>query len=150
LVYQRKQAKLQWLQDPREVNEDNLRNVTWEASRCSRYKKREYVKNKIIELTTNSKHKNNRYLYRAITEFKKGYQPKTNLVKDESGGKYCILRYRKLLRWSGTKKNCLTVERVNCRTYSQKRVIKLSVVIIEANHYCQLHTKFYPTFFSLG
>jgi hypothetical protein len=25
------------------------------------------------------------YLYRGITEFKKGYQPKTNLVKDERG-----------------------------------------------------------------
>jgi hypothetical protein len=31
-----------------------------------------------------------------------------------------------------------------------KRVIKLSVVIIGAYHCCQLHTKFYPTFFSLG
>jgi hypothetical protein len=25
------------------------------------------------------------YLYRGVTEFKKGYQPKTNLVKDERG-----------------------------------------------------------------
>jgi hypothetical protein len=29
--------------------------------------------------------KNMRDLYRGITEFKKGYQPKTNLVKDERG-----------------------------------------------------------------
>jgi hypothetical protein len=27
LLYQRKQAKLQWLQDPSEINEDNLNNV---------------------------------------------------------------------------------------------------------------------------
>jgi hypothetical protein len=33
----------------------------------------------------NSKNKNIRDLYRGITEFKKGYQPKTNLVKDEMG-----------------------------------------------------------------
>jgi hypothetical protein len=31
-----------------------------------------------------------------------------------------------------------------------KKVIKLNVVIIGAYHCCQLHTKFYPTFFSLG
>jgi hypothetical protein len=31
-----------------------------------------------------------------------------------------------------------------------KRVIKLTAVIIEAYHSCQLHTKFYLTFFSLG
>jgi hypothetical protein len=31
-----------------------------------------------------------------------------------------------------------------------KKVIKLGVVIIGAYHCCQLHTKFYPTFFSPG
>jgi hypothetical protein len=35
LVDQRKQAKLQWLQDPSKVNEDNLSNVRWEASKFS-------------------------------------------------------------------------------------------------------------------
>jgi hypothetical protein len=33
LVYRRKQAKLQWLQDPGVVNEDNLSNVRREAGR---------------------------------------------------------------------------------------------------------------------
>jgi hypothetical protein len=33
----------------------------------------------------NSKNKNTRDLYRGINEFKKGYQPKSNLVKDENG-----------------------------------------------------------------
>jgi hypothetical protein len=31
-----------------------------------------------------------------------------------------------------------------------KKVIKLTVVIIEAYQFCQLYTKFYQTFFSLG
>jgi hypothetical protein len=31
-----------------------------------------------------------------------------------------------------------------------KRVIKLTVVIIQEYHSCQLHAKFYQTFFSLG
>jgi hypothetical protein len=39
LVDQRKQAKLQWLQDPSEVNGDNLRIVIREASRYFRNKK---------------------------------------------------------------------------------------------------------------
>jgi hypothetical protein len=85
LVDRRKQAKLQWLQDPTVVNEDNLRNVRREASRHFRNKKREYLKDKITETELNSKNKNIRDLYRGITEFKKGYQPKTNLVKDERG-----------------------------------------------------------------
>jgi hypothetical protein len=105
-VDQRKQAKLQWLQDPSVVNEDNLSNVRFqvltaasmifrilnnlsnvrqEASRHFRNKKREYLKDKINELESNSKNKNIRYLYRGINEFKKGYQPRTNLVKNEKG-----------------------------------------------------------------
>jgi hypothetical protein len=50
LADQRKQAKLQWLQDPSEVNEDNLSEVRWEANRHFRNKKREYLKDKIKEL----------------------------------------------------------------------------------------------------
>jgi hypothetical protein len=42
------------------------------------------LKDKINELESNSKNKI-RHLYRGITEFKKGHQPRTNLVKDESG-----------------------------------------------------------------
>jgi hypothetical protein len=33
----------------------------------------------------NSKNRNIRYLYRGINEFKRGYQPQSNLVKDENG-----------------------------------------------------------------
>jgi hypothetical protein len=43
------------------------------------------LKDKITEIELNSKNKNIRDLYKGITEFKKGYQPKTNLVKDERG-----------------------------------------------------------------
>jgi hypothetical protein len=46
---------------------------------------REYLKDKINELATNSRNKNMRYLYRGINEFKRGYQPIDNLVKDENG-----------------------------------------------------------------
>jgi hypothetical protein len=67
------------------VNGDNLNNVRREASRYSRNKKRKYLKDKIDELTTNSKNKNIRDLCRGINEFKRGYQPRNNVVKDENG-----------------------------------------------------------------
>jgi hypothetical protein len=85
LADRRKQAKLQWLQDPSEANEDNLSDVRREDSRHFRNKERDYLKDKINELQSNSKNKNIRDLYRGINEFKKGYQPRTNLVKDETG-----------------------------------------------------------------
>ena len=50
-----------------------------------RNKKKEYLKAKIDEFETNSKVKNIRDFYRGINDFKKGYQPRTNMVKDEKG-----------------------------------------------------------------
>jgi hypothetical protein len=47
-VDRRKQAKLQRLQDPSKVNEDNLSDVRREASRHFRNKKREYLKEKLL------------------------------------------------------------------------------------------------------
>jgi hypothetical protein len=58
----RKEAKLQWSQDPSVVNEDNLSNVRQEANRHFMNKKREYLKDKINELESNSKNKNIRDL----------------------------------------------------------------------------------------
>jgi hypothetical protein len=54
---QRKKAKLQWLQDPSEINGDNLNNVKREAGRYFGNRKREHLKDKINELATNSKNK---------------------------------------------------------------------------------------------
>ena len=44
-----------------------------------------FLKAKIEELETNSKINNIRDLYRSINDFKKGYQPRTIIVKDEKG-----------------------------------------------------------------
>jgi hypothetical protein len=62
-----------------------LSNVRWEASRYFRNKNRVYLKDKVNELESNSKTKNIRDMYRGINDFKKGYQSRTNLVKDERG-----------------------------------------------------------------
>jgi len=82
---QRKEAKIQWVQDPSQRNVDNLNNVRREARRHFRNKKKEYLKTKIEELETNSKIKNIRDLYRGTNDFKKGYQPRTDIVKDVKG-----------------------------------------------------------------
>jgi hypothetical protein len=71
LVDRSKQAKLQWLQDPSVVNEDNMSNVRREASRHFRNKERKYLKDKINEFESISKNKNIRDLYRVINEFSK-------------------------------------------------------------------------------
>jgi hypothetical protein len=71
LTDQRKQAKLQWLQNPNQINGDNLKNLRSETSRTFRNKKRKYLKGRINELETKNKNKNIRDLYRGINEFKK-------------------------------------------------------------------------------
>jgi hypothetical protein len=71
-LVRRKQAKIQWIQDPSQSNVQNLNKVRRDASRQLRNKKKAYMKAKIKELETNSKIKNLRDLYRSINDFKKG------------------------------------------------------------------------------
>jgi hypothetical protein len=76
---------LDFVHHPTMLNKrDNLNTVRREASRHFRNIKREYLKDRINELATNSKNKNIRDLYRGINEFKKGHQPRSNLVKDKN------------------------------------------------------------------
>jgi hypothetical protein len=225
LVDGRKQAKLQRLQDPSEVNEDNLNEVGQEDSTHLKNKKREYLKDKIKEFGSNNKYKNTGDLYRGISECKKGYQPRTNLLKDERDGLlaethkisnrwknyFCQLlnvhrvdgvkqtkmhttepsvpessasevevaigklkRYKspgvdqipsemiqiggetlpseihKLIKLIWKKTNCVTSGKSQMWYLSTRRLVRWTVVITGAYHCCQLHTKFYRTFFSLG
>jgi hypothetical protein len=62
-----------------------------ETSRHFRNKKREYLKNRINELPMNSKYKIIRDLHRGLNRFKRGYQPRSNLVKDKNGDLLCRL-----------------------------------------------------------
>jgi hypothetical protein len=91
-------SKFQWLQDTSEINGDNLNNVRCEARRHFKNKKREYPKDKINELAMNSKNKYIKDLYRGINEFKRGYQPRNNLVKDGdllAGSQNILNRWKK-------------------------------------------------------
>jgi hypothetical protein len=55
----------------------DMKLVTFQEQR------KDYLKAKIDEFENNSKIKNIRDLYRGINNLKKGYQPRTNIVKDE-------------------------------------------------------------------
>jgi hypothetical protein len=67
---QRKQAKIQWVQEPGQCNVDNLNNVRCEASRHFTNKKKAYLKAQYEEPENNSKIKNPRDLCRGINDFK--------------------------------------------------------------------------------
>ena len=75
---------MQWIQDPSHSNVDNLNNVRRDASRHFRNKNKAYLIVKIEDLETNNKINNVRDLYRGIND-KKGYQPRTRIVKNEKG-----------------------------------------------------------------
>jgi hypothetical protein len=64
LIDQRKQAKLQWLQNSSQINGDNLQNLQCERRRTFRNKKREHMRDKINEIETNNKTKYWRFVER--------------------------------------------------------------------------------------
>jgi hypothetical protein len=78
-------GKMRWIHEPSQSNVDNLNNVRRDASRHFRNKKKAYLKAKIDEIETYSKIKNIRDLYRSTSDFKKAFQLRTNIVKDERG-----------------------------------------------------------------
>jgi hypothetical protein len=62
-----------------------LKKIIRETIRHFRNKTREYLKDKIDELATNSKNNNIINLYRGMNHFNKCYQPRSNLVKEDNG-----------------------------------------------------------------
>jgi hypothetical protein len=76
---------MQRLRDPNHSTVDNLNHVRLEAIRDFRNKRSEYLKTKSDELKTNSKIKTILSLYVGISDFNKGYQTRTNIIKDEKG-----------------------------------------------------------------
>jgi hypothetical protein len=70
------------------------------------------MKDKIDEFATNSKNKNIRDLYREINEFKKGYQPRINFVKDEKDDLLAD-SHNILNRWKNYFSQLLNVHRVS-------------------------------------
>jgi hypothetical protein len=63
----------------------NLNNVRRDACRHFRNKKKAYLKSEIEELETNNKNNNIWEIYMGNNDVKKGYQPRSRIVKDEKG-----------------------------------------------------------------
>jgi hypothetical protein len=92
------------------MNGDNFNNIRRETSRYFGNKKRDYLKDQINELATNSKYKNIRDLNRGINDFNRGYQPRSNLVKDEE---LLADPHNVLNRWKNYFSQLLNVHRVS-------------------------------------
>ena len=103
---------MQWIHDPSQSNVDNLNIVSREASRYFRNKTKAYLKAKIEEFENNSKIKNIRGFYRGINDFRKGYQPRTNIVKDDKGDLVADC-HNILARWRNYFSQILNVHGVN-------------------------------------
>jgi len=103
---------MQWLQDTHQRNLHKIYNLISEDGRHFRNKKKKYPKAKIYELETNSKAKNIRDLYKGISDFKKGYQPRTSIVKDEMGDVVTV-SHSILARWGNHFSRLLNVHVVN-------------------------------------
>ena len=109
---QKKQAKMQWLQDRKQSNLDNINNVRCKTSRHFSIKRKEYLEDKIDELDTNSKIKNIGDLFRGKNDFKKVYMRRTNKVKYEKGD---LVTYTQsiLARWRNHFSHLLNVHGIN-------------------------------------
>ena len=101
-----------WKQYPIEITNRFTALENLKLADISQTKRRYNLKAKFEELETNGKVKNIRGLYRGISDFKKGYQPGTNIVKDEKGdlvaGSHSILA-----RWMKYISQLLNVHGVN-------------------------------------
>ena len=97
---------MQWHQDP---NQSNLKR---EVSRYFMNKRNEYMKAKINEYEINSEIKNIRDLYRGTSDFKIGYPPRTNTVKNEKGD-LVTNSHSILARWRKHFSQLLNVHRVS-------------------------------------
>jgi hypothetical protein len=67
---QKKQVKVEWLQDPKQSNADSLNIASREARRHIRNKNSEYLITKTNDLESNNKTKNSKVLYRGSNGFK--------------------------------------------------------------------------------
>jgi len=103
---------MQWVQDPIQRNVDKLNNIRHKAGRHFRKKEKAYLKAKFEELETNGTLKNIRDIYRCINDFKKGYQLKTNIIKDQKGDLVAD-PYSILARWRNYFSQLLNVHGVN-------------------------------------
>ena len=101
------------------------------------------MKAKIEELETNSKIKNIRDLYRGINDFKKCYQPRTNIVKNDKGDLVAD-SHSILARWWNYFSQMLNVHEVNDVRQTEIRTEEPLVPERSASEFDILITLFFP------
>jgi predicted PolB exonuclease-like 3'-5' exonuclease len=85
---------------------------------------------KIYELQTNSNIKNIKDLYSGFSNFKKVYQPGTNIVKDEKG--HLITHYHSILaRWKNHFSQLLNVHGINDARQTERHTAEQLVPALE-------------------
>ena len=87
---------MEWLQEPNQSGVDNLSNVGLEASRHFRNKKKNIRKLKLTNFKL-AVRTDIPELYRCIIECKKGYQFRTDTVKDRKVGGGGLVYYSLLI-----------------------------------------------------
>jgi hypothetical protein len=122
------------LQNPSQINGDKLQNLRHETSRTFRNNERIYMKGKINKLETNNTNKNSRDLYRGINKFKKGYQPRINTIKDESGNLLAD-PWSVLNRWKNFFNQVLNVHGVHNVRQEDIQMAETLVPCQGGNHY---------------
>jgi hypothetical protein len=84
------------------------------------------MNSKIEELETNSKIKNIRDCFMGITDFRKGYQPRANTVKDEKGDLVAD-SHRSLARWRKHFSQLLKIHGVNDVSQTELHTAKTTI-----------------------
>ena len=79
-----KKAKKQWcIKGKRENEKQEHHQKRKEAHKINRNKKKLYIKNVTEPIEEDEKHKNTRKMYQTISQFKKGYQHKFNMIRNK-------------------------------------------------------------------
>jgi len=106
---QKKKSLMQWLQDPNQTNVYHLSNVRRESSRHFRNTKRTNLKSKLMNL--NQEDQKYQRLLNGKNVFKKGYQSRTTIVKNEKGD-FVTDSHSILARWRKHFSQLLNVHRL--------------------------------------
>ena len=85
LPNKRNREILLWIQNPNDQTAEEFTIVKHDTCRTFKKKKSDYMKAKVNKLEENSENKNIREMYKGISKFKKGYQPRAYVIKKHDG-----------------------------------------------------------------
>jgi hypothetical protein len=105
--------------------------VRCDAIRHLKHKRKEYLKATVDNFETNSKIKNIGDLYRGISDFKKGYQPRANVVKNEKDDLFTDC-HSNLARWSNHFSQLLNLHDINFVWWTETRAATPTMLELRA------------------